>query len=292
MKLNPSTRIPFYFLIKTLFLLYLALPQTRGSSYLYITHLQPFFHSHEAQIDATLASLKARIYSFLQERLRMLWEHVAATVRQQQQQDQRGAQPNFTPVGLGGTSAPPTLGNPIAAPATLISSLWQSYGPGIIAGGAALLRQSAASTSGTAASSTTHAFVSPPVTPPAARRQGESSQSLYERRRQLEAELASLPPVELAPLPGPGPGVGSSSYEITSRNSSDADLRGRSASSTGMRFEEIEVPSDVEGYDVGAAGGSGKPAGSSGTADAAKRSSGWFSGWGSPGKEGEKTKSD
>jgi receptor expression-enhancing protein 1/2/3/4 len=59
-----------------------------------------------------------------------------------------------------------------------------------------------------------------------------------------------------------------------------------------MRFEEIEVPSDVEGYDVGAAGGSGKAADSSGAADAVKRSSGWFAGWGSPGKEGEKTKSD
>ena len=225
----------------------------------------------------------------------MLWEHVAATVRQQQQQDQRGAQPHFTPVGLGGASnagAPPTLGNPIAAPATLISSLWQSYGPGIVAGGAALLRQSAASTSGAAAASSTRAFVSPPVTPPAARRQGESSQFLLERRRQLEAELASLPHVELAPLPVPGPGVGSSSYEISSRNSSDADLRGRSASSTGMRFEEIEMPSDVEGYDVGAAGGSGKAADSSGAADAVKRSSGWFAGWGSPGKEEEKTKSD
>jgi receptor expression-enhancing protein 1/2/3/4 len=50
-----------------------------------------------------------------------------------------------------------------------------------------------------------------------------------------------------------------------------------------MRFEEIEVPSDVEGYDAGAE--SGRPA-------AAARNSGWFAGWGSPAKEGEKTKSD
>jgi receptor expression-enhancing protein 1/2/3/4 len=52
-----------------------------------------------------------------------------------------------------------------------------------------------------------------------------------------------------------------------------------------MKFEEIEVPSDVEGYDVGSGSGQGKP-------DAARRNSGWF-GWGSPGKEGvEKAKSD
>jgi receptor expression-enhancing protein 1/2/3/4 len=52
-----------------------------------------------------------------------------------------------------------------------------------------------------------------------------------------------------------------------------------------MKFEEIEVPSDVEGYDVGAGSGQDRP-------DAAKRNSSWF-GWGTPEKEGpEKPKSD
>jgi receptor expression-enhancing protein 1/2/3/4 len=51
-----------------------------------------------------------------------------------------------------------------------------------------------------------------------------------------------------------------------------------------MRFEEIEVPSDVEGYDVGASAQE--------RADAAKRNSSWF-GWGSPVKEGtDKPKSE
>lgn len=46
-------RILLYALFKTLFLLYLALPQTQGALY------QPFFHLHELEIDMGLAQLKA-----------------------------------------------------------------------------------------------------------------------------------------------------------------------------------------------------------------------------------------
>ena len=209
---------------------------------------------------------------FLQERLRMLWEHVAATVSQQQRQ----GQPNLDPVGGANNVGTPPV--PMSGPATLMSNLWKSYGPGIVAGGAALLRQGAGSTAGAAATSS-GAFVSPPVTPPAPRRQ-DTSQSLLERRRQLEAELASLPSADASvPIP-----PASSSYQVSSRASSDADLRGRSSSSAAMKFEEIEVPSDVEGYDVGGT--------EHGMPDSAKRTSGWF-GWGSPGKEAaEKPKND
>ena len=49
-----APRIPFYYGIKTIFLLYLSLPQTRGASYIYEQHLQPFFHTHEGQIDAAI----------------------------------------------------------------------------------------------------------------------------------------------------------------------------------------------------------------------------------------------
>ncbi len=71
----------------------------------------------------------------------------------------------------GPTQPPPTLNNPVGGPAQLISSLWTSYGPSILAGGAALLRQTAAATtpagvsgSGPTAPSQTHAnaFNTPP----------------------------------------------------------------------------------------------------------------------------------
>jgi receptor expression-enhancing protein 1/2/3/4 len=266
--------------MKMIFLLYLALPQTRGSSFIYINYLQPFFHNHEGQIDATVASFKARIYLFVQERIRMLWEHVASTVGQQQ----RAGQPNLAPVGgANNVGTPPTLGDPLSGPTALLSNLWQSYGPSIVAGGAALLRQGAASTAG-AATASSRAFVSPagspPVTPPAPKRQ-DTTESILERRRQLEAELASLPPIQAPSTSVPIPPA-SSSYQVSSRSSSDGELHGRRPSSAGMRFEEIEVPSDVEGYDVG----------SGSQPDAAKRTSGWF-GWGSPVKETvEKPKSE
>jgi len=234
--------IPFYYLVKMIFLLYLSLPQTHGSSYIYVKHLQPLLRNHEAQIDATFATIKARIYLFLQERLRMLWEHVAATVGQQP----RTGQPDVTP--RGGAN---NIGDPISGPAALFSNLWESYGPSIIAGGASLLRQGAAAVSTTGT-------------------RPDTTQTVLERRQQLEAELASLPPAEVLSTSV----LASTSYQKSSRRSSDGDMRERSS---GMRFEEIEVPSEVEGYDAGGGGGREQVGG---------RSSGWF-GWAS-----EKAKSD
>lgn len=148
-------------------------------------------------------------------------------------------------------TAPSTFGE--SGPSGLIANLWNSYGPGIVAGGTALLRQGAV----TAAAASIGA---PPPIPPASSKRQNSSQSVLDRRRQLEAELASLPPTDSSiPMPAYQP----------SRSSSNADLRGRS-SSNNMRFEEIDVPSDVEGYDVGESESRGAGKGNS-----------WF-GWGSP----------
>ncbi|KIM54046.1 hypothetical protein SCLCIDRAFT_1222349 [Scleroderma citrinum Foug A] len=199
--------IPMYYFIKTLFLLYLVLPQTQGSSYLYINHLQPFFHAHESEIDATLASFKARIYVFVQERSRAVWEQLAAAL----------GQPTQSSGGLAAaanTGTAPTLADPASGPAQLVVGLWRSYGPSILASGAALLHQGTASAEG---------WRSPGNSPGATRQ---------DRRRQVDP---------------------------SSRNSSDSDLRERGASS---RFEKVDVPSDAEGYDVGAGdGGSGRETG-------------------------------
>lgn len=274
-------RIPFYYPTKTIFLLYLALPQTRGSSYLYITHLQPFFHSHESQIDATLASVKVRVYSFLQERLRALWAHVAATIGQPQQQA------SFDPAGgLTGADAapPPSLGDPVSGPAALVSSLWHSYGPSILASGAALLKQTAP------APATSSSLNSPPQSnpmppPPTVPVRPDTTQSILERRKQLEAELAALPPVTVLPIPPASPSF------LSSRTSSESDMHLRERKSSGSgKFEEIEVPSDVEGYDVGG-DGSGYEAGR----PVAQNRGSWF-GWGgsssSPKGGYERVKSD
>ncbi|KAK0223939.1 TB2/DP1, HVA22 family-domain-containing protein [Armillaria fumosa] len=253
--------IPFYYLTKTLFLLYLSLPQTQGSTYLYINHLEPFFTTHEAQIDATTASLRAKLYSFVQARARALWDQISASVGQQSSAD---------PVAGGGTEGPPpSLNNPVSGPAQLVTSFWRSYGPSIVASGAALLKQA-----------------TPAPTPASSRMSGPTTRSILERRRQLEAELAALPKVgeSGSPLLSP-PGVSSDQ---------DVYLRERATSVTG-RYEEIEVPSDVEGYDVGPSGPGGDEVGYSydPRPAAQKRGSSWF-GWGgaSGTAEYERVKSD
>ncbi|TEB32695.1 hypothetical protein FA13DRAFT_1763783 [Coprinellus micaceus] len=220
--------VPFYYTLKTIFLLYLALPQTQGSTYIYLSHLHPFFSTHEAQIDATLASLKARAKAFLQERLRLLWEGVAAAIGQQSQQQ---ATPFSEDVAQ--SAATPSAATP-GGPAQLLGSLWTSYGPGIMASGTALLWQSA----------------------------------------------ARLPT-------GPGATIGASP-QLNIRGSPDS-IRSRERTNSG-RFEEIEVPSDVEGYDVGDEDGVGyarRPG------QQQRKGSGWFGGWGSGAKgDYERVKSD
>ncbi|KAG9226866.1 hypothetical protein CCMSSC00406_0003461 [Pleurotus cornucopiae] len=272
--------IPFYYTLKTVFLLYLALPQTRGSSYLYIHHLQPFFHTHESQIDAALASFKARVYAFLQERFRAIWDQVAASLGQQPQQA------NFTPAtGISDTGAPPSMGDPVSGPAQLATSLWRSYGPGIIASGAALLRQGAANATTRTNPSAPSLFNSPPANPPVA---PTPTQSVLERRRQLEAELAALnamPLHEAVPIPSMAGGKASAS---SSRDSSSSDVRLRERTMSSSRtFEEIEVPSDIEDND-----GQPSDAGYESARPAAQSRASWF-GWGGGAKEGyQRVKSD
>ncbi|KAF9238940.1 TB2/DP1, HVA22 family-domain-containing protein [Melanogaster broomeanus] len=234
--------IPMYYIMKTVFLLYLALPQTRGSSYIYINHLQPFFHSHESQIDAALASFKARLYAIVQERCRALWEQLAGALRQEQQQ-----QAQYTPPGSGAAGS-------ASGPAQLVAGLWRSYGPSIIASGAALLSQGAAASG----SATEQAWRSP----------AGSSEHLDSTRPTRDQKRHPGAAVPIPPASG--------SVQVSSRNSSDSDLRGRGSG----KFEEVDVPSDVEGYDVGGKG-SGSEAG-------AARPTNWF-GWGSSGVSRQKS---
>jgi len=196
--------------------------------------------------------LKTKIYTFLQERFRALWDQiVAASVGQGQA---AGGQVNV---------ATPSGANP-AGPTQLVSSLWAAYGPGIIASGTALLRQTTAA-----------AATRPPARPAFTPSSSGSTQSVLDRRRRLEEELASLAAADpnaavLTPPAGLRPSA--------SRNSSDSDLHNRDRLTSG-RFEEIEVPSDVEGYDVGGLreGEVGYVAG--GMPGAAKRGN-WFGSWG------------
>ncbi|KAG5728141.1 Receptor expression-enhancing protein 4 [Termitomyces sp. T112] len=249
--------IPFYYSLKSLFLLYLALPQTQGASYIYTAHLQPFFHAHERQIDNTLAQLKARAYRFVQDRLRALWDAATASLQ--------GQQPN----AAGAQQQQPNTGGRGLAPTAIVGSLWRAYGPSIMASGAALLRS--------APPPSTSTFRTPP---PTTFSNSKAEQSLLDRRRKLAAELAALDTI------------------IPSRSSSSAStseigfgLRERTNSGSG-RFEEIEVPSDVEGYEVGDNHDNDNEGGQGHVRPAVQGRASWF-GWASGSSKGyERIKSE
>ncbi|KAH6903169.1 receptor expression-enhancing protein 4 [Coprinopsis sp. MPI-PUGE-AT-0042] len=210
--------IPFYYTLKTLFLLYLSLPQTKGSTYLYITHLQPFFHSHESQIDATPCVYERK---------------VAVAMGQQAQAQQQEDAGDVSPI----------TGSAVSAPAQLLGSLWTSYGPAIITQGAALLTKGATAASDripTGASAV--AAQRPPLDTP----HGSSFRNdaaLAARKKQLEAELAALSAQSAAAGVSSVPMPTASSQFLSSRVPSETDIRQRERTNSG-RFEEIEVPSD------------------------------------------------
>ena len=127
-------RIPFYHLFKTLFLLYLALPQTRGASYVYAVHLHPFIAKHEVEIDAALGRVREEVWRWVMLRVRTLWENVAsgetlrgpvagggggATLRSETQANARDIR-----------AEAPALP---AGPMQLAYTLWQTYGPTLTA---------------------------------------------------------------------------------------------------------------------------------------------------------------
>ncbi|KIP04829.1 hypothetical protein PHLGIDRAFT_36735 [Phlebiopsis gigantea 11061_1 CR5-6] len=236
--------VPFYYPLKTLFLLWLALPQTAGSSYIYTTHIQPFFSSHEKAIDSALVQLKTYVYNYLQRLLRSAWSHVATSMGQApsgQTAPNALDEGGITSEAAVNAGAMPSLSDPISGPAQLAQTFWSNFGPTVMMAGAGFLRQAQA-TAQTSAQASAQAMETPPAGPSRL----NSTASVLDRRRQLEAELAALSShpdlqgydIDDAVVP-PRP------EEIHTRNSSSSSLRERIGTGTG-RFEEVEVPSDME----------------------------------------------
>ena len=229
-----------------------------------------------------ILEVRVKAYRFLQEKARSIWAAVVHILTS-------GGVPDANAIGGGGgqiDQPSPTIQNPAGGPTQLLSSLWSAYGPGIIAGGTALLRQTAASTLPTGA---------PQVSNNAADANGGSSNALNtppgstfftdpiaERRRQLEAELASLPPypstssLPIIPIPIP-PANNTPMRPGLTPSSSSSSVRERVNSG---KFEEIKG-GDVEGYKVD----EDEPLiGGYSTRDASdkrRKSAGWFGGWSS-----------
>jgi receptor expression-enhancing protein 1/2/3/4 len=192
-----------------LFLLYLALPQTQGASYLYQTQLEPVLREHEPQIDAALAQLRARVFAFLQARARMLWDNIVASAT--------GPQSTPAPESVsGGSVQAPALSASVSGPTQMLGTLWRTYGPAIVAGGTALLQRQGVAPNDAHASATGDEHIrgydvgDGPEAVPMPRMQSRTSSS--ESAGGLRGRVAS------------GTNMGPDG-----------------------RFEEVEVPSDAEG---------------------------------------------
>jgi len=112
---------PFYFEIKTLFLLFLSLPQIQGSTFIYQNYLQPFFSKNETELDAGIASFQNNIFKFVQSRLSALFDIIWSLL-------------NKTPASW--QPATPATGQQQAGGFSVDSalSIWRTYGPVVLGG--------------------------------------------------------------------------------------------------------------------------------------------------------------
>ncbi|KAG8990134.1 hypothetical protein FRB90_001886 [Tulasnella sp. 427] len=145
---------PLYHEVKTLFLLFLVLPQTQGSTIIYQKFVLPFLLEHEGIIDHQLSSLQGRFFTIIREQFQNVLQKVfgwqASQMAANVQDGPRGIQ------ALGGTGAPLRPGMPSGAPSGILpegyaagpdgavpagmQDLWRTYGPSVMATGAALLQ--------------------------------------------------------------------------------------------------------------------------------------------------------
>lgn len=115
--------LPFYWETRTLFLLYLSLPQVQGSTYIYKTYLEPFCSKNEAELDSGIASAQSNVLGFLQSRISMLidllWTILNKTLITKQPQAAKEGQ---------------IVQQPYGASLESMKGLWTSYGPTILGG--------------------------------------------------------------------------------------------------------------------------------------------------------------
>jgi len=116
--------LPFYWEIRTLFLLYISLPQIQGSTYIYKTYLEPFCAKNEVELDTGIASAQSNILAFLQSRISMvidfLWNILSKTpiaMRPQPANEGRSGQQSYGAYSL-----------------ESMKGLWNAYGPAVLGG--------------------------------------------------------------------------------------------------------------------------------------------------------------
>ncbi|KAF5353037.1 hypothetical protein D9757_011863 [Collybiopsis confluens] len=234
--------IPFYNLFKLLILSYLVLPQTDGSTHVYDQVLEPWFSLHETEVDGALEELRNRVYGFIQSKFRGLWEMLLSSTALGQAFPVAQAQPSVQP---------PSMSDPVSGPAQLAAGFWRSYGPSVLATGAAIYTQFAPANAPGQPRQPTGYDIGMEDRPVSSRM--STAQSIRDRRRQLEAELATLGQMKLLWVPeDPVQRHHSLSAASSASGSPIHSLRERTTSMAGPggRFEKID-PNDLDEEDEG-----------------------------------------
>ncbi|KAJ8488477.1 hypothetical protein ONZ51_g3544 [Trametes cubensis] len=201
--------IPFYWEARTVFLLFLALPQTQGSTWVYTTYLQPFLLKNQADIDASIAAAQTNALVFVQSRLQVFWQTfwdlaTRASANPAQARAPGQQQPSGSAAG--------------ASPVDLARSLWASYGSSLLGAFQQAARPATGAQPGTASAANANAASAPAAPAPA---QSKPAASPYD--------------------------VGSSSAVQVNQNAFSAEMvngfsPAESATSLPPRFPEPEVP--------------------------------------------------
>ncbi|KAG8859704.1 hypothetical protein FRB96_004278 [Tulasnella sp. 330] len=252
--------VPFYGFVKTVFLLWLAIPQTQGATYIYQAHLAPFLTRYQPTIDSHLSQYKKKLYKHLQTQFRLLWKHISALIAENTGINLNNVDPAASPLteavqGLAGSGrATDTAGRPTSAAdldlsqgARVALGLWKTWGPTVV--NALRPIQDGMPTFPTAGDRSAD-------TTPSSTSGFAVTSSILARRRQLEAELAALDALHptsgsspnIPTIPTPSTGSGSDhenehpSHSESSENLEQSQYLTEADARTVRdgRFEEIE----------------------------------------------------
>jgi hypothetical protein len=210
---SPFARVPFYYEIRALFVLWLIAPATQaspklftlymtkclrlrpteqGSTLLYNQYVVPFMLVNEKQIDSSIAAASSNLFTFATNALQSILQFVLARLSVAQQAASQQVQANGA------------AQQPAANAAGSFTNLFAQYAPAMLTAGAALLNPAA----------------KPPVS------SAPAQQSTAPPPPDISGSTSPVPPKPVSPGPTASPMV-----------SPTPDLRQRNASATAQPYD-------------------------------------------------------
>jgi len=125
---------PFYWEIKTLFLLFLALPQTQGSTLIYQSYLEPFFRQNEKELDQGILSAQSTAVTFVQAKSQAIWEAIWGVINKNPANGRPGTagQGQHRPGVPSPRQSHQGQPQPASSPYDTARHLFDTYAPGVL----------------------------------------------------------------------------------------------------------------------------------------------------------------